>query len=40
MRVLERFCSFEVCLDAKRGLLKTSVPKKIARSDDTDLAPR
>ena len=34
MLVLERVCSFEVCLDAKRGPLRTSVPEKTARSDD------
>ena len=42
MRVLERFCRFEICLDieyfnlfdAKRGHLKTSVSKKTMRSDD------
>ena len=38
MRVLERFCSFEVCLstlfDAKQGPLKTSVSRKAVRLDN------
>ena len=33
MYVLLRFCSFEVCLDVKRGPLKTSVPKKTVHPD-------